>query len=74
MAHKTISTRTPAGNRKTHGNVVVEGVPSAISVPSDTSGGCTPNPRKLKPVSARIANPTLSVASMMRIEATFGTM
>ena len=47
LAHNTIVTSTPAGNRNTHGNVVTDLVPSAISVPSDTSGGCTPKPRKL---------------------------
>ena len=39
LEHITISTSTPAGNRNTHGNVVADFVPSAISVPSDTSGG-----------------------------------
>ncbi len=74
LAHNTISTSTPAGNRNTHGNVVTDLVPSAISVPSDTSGGWMPKPRKLNPVSARIAMPTFSAVSMMRIDATFGRM
>ena len=39
LEHNTISTSTPAGNKNTHGKVVAEFVPSAISVPSDTSGG-----------------------------------
>lgn len=69
-----ISTSTPAGNRNTHGNVVAEPVPSAISVPSDTSGGWIPKPRKLKPVSARIAVPTLSAVSMISSDATLGRM
>ena len=45
LAQKMISTSTPAGNRKSHGNVVADGVPPAMSVPSDTSGGWTPKPR-----------------------------
>ena len=70
----TISTSAPAGTRNTHGNVVTELVPSAIRVPSDTSGGCTPKPRKLSPVSASTARPTFNAVSMIRIEATLGTM
>src|ERR1700742_3125142 len=73
LAHTRIRTSTPAGNRKTHGKVVADWVPSAISVPSDTSGGWMPNPRKLRPVSARMATATFNAVSMMRIDATFGT-
>lgn len=45
----------------------------AIKVPSDTSGGWMPKPRKLRPVSARMAEATLSAASMIRMDATLGT-
>ena len=74
LAHSTISTSTPAGNRNTHGNVVADFVPSAISVPSETSGGWMPKPRKLRPVSPMIAVPTFSVVSMISSDATFGRM
>ena len=39
LAQKMIKTSTPAGNKKSHGNVVADGVPLAMRVPSDTSGG-----------------------------------
>ncbi len=45
LAHTRINTSTPAGNRKTQGNVVADWVPLAISVPSETSGGWMPKPR-----------------------------
>src|SRR5581483_5749004 len=37
-AQNRMTTSRAAGNKNTHGNVVAELVPSAISVPSDTSG------------------------------------
>ena len=45
-----------------------------MRVPSETSGGCTPKPKKDKPTSARISELTLMVASMIRNDAMFGRM
>ena len=45
-----------------------------MSVPSDTSGGCTPKPKNDRPTSARISELTLTVASMMSSDDMFGRM
>ena len=53
---------------------MADGVPSAISVPSETSGGWTPKPKNDRPASARIAALTLIVASMISSDDMFGRM
>ena len=50
------------------------GVPSAMSVPSETSGGCTPKPKYDRPVSEITAAETLIVASTMSSDEMFGRM
>src|SRR5690606_35878478 len=42
---RTTRTSSPAANPNGHGWAAAVAWPSAISVPSDTSGGRTPNPR-----------------------------
>ena len=56
-----------------HGYVRAEAVPSAMRLPRETSGGWIPKPRYERPVSLRIVAQTFSVASIIRIEATFGS-
>lgn len=41
----TISTSSPAAKQNSQGNVVAAPALSAITVPSELSGGCTPNPK-----------------------------
>ena len=74
LTASTVTTSSPPGTGTATGRSSADRVPAAISVPSETSGGCTPNPKKDRPVSARIAPPTLIVASMISSEAMLGTM
>ena len=45
LTDRTAMIRRRPGKRKIQGNVSAEGVPSWISVPSETSGGLIPKPR-----------------------------
>ena len=73
LTASTVMISSRAAKRKSQGYVKADAVPSWISVPSDTSGGCTPKPKNDRPLSARIAPPTLRVASMMRNDDMLGS-
>ena len=74
FTQSTSSTTTTAGPANSHGKLLTCRAPSPSSVPSEVSGGWTPKPKNDSPVSARIAPPTLRVASMISSEEMFGRM
>ena len=74
MTQVSSATSAPAGARKTHGNVVAVRCPSAMRVPSDVAGGCTPKPKKDSEDSASTAPATARVASTTRSEDRLGRM
>ena len=74
LIEMSITVRTIAGARKIHGNVSAARWPSAIRVPSETFGDCTPNPKNDSAVSDSTAFATPSVASMISSDEMLGRM
>ena len=64
----------PPGPVNSQGKLLICRAPSPSSVPREVSGAWTPKPKKDSPVSARIAAPTLRVASMINSEEMLGRM
>ena len=61
------------GSRLSHGSLESTSWPSAIIVPHEALGGCTPAPRYERPTSVRIAFATISVKRTSTDEAMFGS-
>ena len=73
FAHTRISTRTPAGNRKTHGNVVA-GLGAVGDQRSQRHvGRLDAETEEAQTGFGQDRQATFSAASMIRIDATFGT-
>jgi hypothetical protein len=45
LTARVVATSRPPENMNSHGKVKAERVPSAIRLPSETSGGWMPNPK-----------------------------
>src|SRR5437588_96520 len=73
FSDNTVSTIAMPGMIASHGAVAMRSWPSAISVPQDALGGCTPAPRKERPASVRMLFAMISAKKTRIEDATFGS-
>src|SRR5262249_27131970 len=73
LSESTVSTIMTPGMIASHGAVAMRSWPSAIIVPHDAFGGCTPAPRNDKPASVRILLAMISVKKTRIDDAMFGS-